>query len=226
MSTPGLGRLPAPDSRDRAHLMEMVLPSMEQPGALRMMLRRAVGKIWNCAQWYDQKSYSCCVGFGWKHFLCAAPIMHKGPPDGFEIYQACLPLDEWADNDHDSVEMQFGTSVRAGAKALQAMGHLERYLWAFDMETVKQFVLTQGPVVLGTSWHDGMWKPDKNQYVNLTGGVVGGHCYTTLGYSRLRDAFRCINSHEGNRRFWLRAADLQVLLGDWGEACAAIQKKL
>lgn len=216
----GLGRRYAPDDRDRRFPMRLVLPSTIAPGTRHY----PPGPV------LDQGNTGTCVGQAWRGWLNGAPLMTKTGQDAFSIYDQCIVNDEWSDNDVDP-DRQFGTSVRAGAKVLQAAGHVSSYVWAYRVEDVRAFLLSgQGTLVFGTNWYNGMFDVDRNGFVNLTGRIAGGHAYKATGWSDTQEAVRCQNSWGtgfGQKgRFWLRANDLQRLLDEQGEACAAVERKV
>lgn len=211
---PEFGRLEAPDTRDRMYLMQL-------QATLRTQMFWITGPV------LDQGDEPACVGFAWKQFLQTTPRRTLVGPSGQVIYQEAQHVDEWEGNAYA------GTSVRAGAKVLTSRGHLTEYIWGFDVPSLQNYVLTRGPVVLGTNWYQGMSTPDKNGWVYPTGSITGGHAYVACGYSSARSAFRCMNSwknHDGtwwgqNGKFWLHKDELARLLQDGGEGCSAIEKR-
>lgn len=218
----GLGRRPAPDPRDANYPLRAMLETPASEPALRSR------RYWQSGPVLDQGQTPQCVGFAWRNWLNCAPIMDRpasGPaPD--VLYREAQDVDEWPGNAYD------GTSVRAGAKAMQAHGYLTSYVWSTSAEEVATFVLTRGPVVLGTEWRRGMFQPGPDGVVRVTAAdpVVGGHAYLVLGYARTRGLFRCFNSWGlgwGQRgRFWLSGEDLQGLLTRDGEACAGLEQRV
>jgi hypothetical protein len=137
-----------------------------------------------------------------------------------DIYHEAQKRDEWPGEDYD------GSSVRAGAKYMKEQGRLAEYVWAASADEVARWLLTSGPVVLGTDWYADMFTPTEGQ-VHIGGEVVGGHAYLAIGFNSKLQAFRCINSWGRgwgeNGRFWLDTADLAYLLASNGEACAGVE---
>jgi hypothetical protein len=154
---PGMGRLPAPDPRDRRFLARRAMAAVSPPRHDQEWEYRAA--ILN------QRQTGTCVGHGWKEYLLAEPDPTGTPhrrPTPFQIYDWAIKHDEWTDNDRDR-KRQFGTSVRAGAKALSAFGYLrtdEVYAWAFDVDTAIDWLVNHGPVVIGVSWYRAMMDTD------------------------------------------------------------------
>ncbi len=214
----GLGRIPVVDDRDRAYTMRALLASAPPAGT----------RLYNAGAVLDQGRTGTCVGHSWRQWLSSALIMTKGGPDAFAIYRRACLLDTWPDN--DTGDLDWGTSVRAGAKALQEAGHISEYRWAWDADVVAAWLLAgRGCVVLGTDWHEDMSNPDKG-VIQPTGPIQGGHAYLCVGYSGPRDAFRILNSWSrgwsDNGRAWLPRWGLAQLLRQGGEACSAVEVRL
>lgn len=213
-----LGRIPGPsDSRDR-----------DYPMALRLVAAAAPPKS---RYWYpgqatlDQGSLGACVGFTGANWMQNSPVRDKvGNQTGIDLYRACKQIDGIPD-----VE---GTYARALLKVLQGQGRVGRYLWAQNPTDIKNWVLTTGPVMVGTAWTESMFTPDANGYLTVAGNEVGGHEYLIRGYSADRDAYLCRNSwgadwgiHKGSSwygrggEFLLKRADLEKLVFQmWGDA--------
>jgi len=222
-----LGRLHAPDARDLNY------PSSEAvPRSLMARLARRVlwSKRWTVGLQYvqDQGFTSTCVGCAWKHLLIAKPIQYRAmSPDYKEIYKWCIAHDEFPQNDFDE-GMQFGTSVRAGAEYLVHRGFLTEYRWAQNIQDMIEWLYSNGPIVMGTLWFDGMFSPDASHVVTPTGPMVGGHAYLVRGHSKRTKQFRCVNSWgigwgDGGD-FYISEADMMFLLTADGEACCAVEK--
>lgn len=209
--TYGLGRLHAPDHRDRAYLLAA------PPSA------RLLRFWWGYKVRLDQGQTSECVAFAWSHFLTDSPTTHPAPivpPD--TLYHEAQTLDEWPGEAYD------GTSVRGGVKALEARGLVTEYRWAFDLDTVIANLLEVGPVVVGTNCYTGFFRPDENNFVHLTGIVEGGHAYKLDGVNTVKRFFRIKNSWgvSWGRGGYARISfdDMARLLAEQGEACMATEK--
>jgi len=219
----GLGRLYTPDERDHKHLARKLLPtSVTVDTRTRWRFRKPV---------LDQMATSCCVGFAWRHFLRCAPMQtnSKKTPDAFTIYDEATRLDEWIGNEGDRT---FGTSVRAGAQALQARGHIKSYVWAFTLTDAVSWLLTSGPLVFGTDWSHSMFRPDAEGIVRFKpeSGIAGGHAWLCRGVDLKRGmAGPCPNSWgewgKGGE-FYIPLEDLEHLMIRDAEACAAVEAKV
>lgn len=217
--TKGLGRLPAVDPGDKLHPMSAhILSRVALPDS----------KIWRCGPVLDQGSTPQCVAYSWTAFLMAAPLMDKATVlgSGFEqkLYDRAQQLDEWPGEGYD------GTSVRAGAKALMEQRRLSEYIWADNADVLRRYILSRGPVIIGINWHEEMFLPDSKGFLNIGGGIAGGHAILAPGYSNYQEAFRVFQTWGRpwgqNGRAWLRFRDMETLLEEGGEACSAIEIKV
>jgi hypothetical protein len=171
-----------------------------------------------------------CVGHAFKQFLTAEPVPGKegrNLPTPAQIYHAAQKIDEWP----GPPPPYAGTSVRAGAKVLERLGLIYEYRWARDVEMLRNYVLTRGPVVVGTVWYGGMTDPKRvggDFYLDPKGEFQGGHAYVLSGYDRKRHAFALVNSW-GTRwadggRAWVDFDVMdQLLFAMNGEAVSAME---
>jgi hypothetical protein len=215
-----LGRLYIPDDRDTKFQMKSMLP-MAEPGVTY--------KYWWPSGWWGDQGYTPhCVAYSWTHWLAAGPITQKksreggtAPFDTTYLYNEAQKVDEWPGENYD------GTSVRAGAKILQKEGYINGYLWAWDLQTTVQALLTAGPVVVGTWWYDGMFYPDDNGLIKISGNKAGGHAYLLDGVNINKQLIRIKNSwgrNWGKNGFaYISFDDMETLIFDQGESCLATE---
>lgn len=229
----GFGRRFVADDRDRDYLMRRMLPD-----ARRLTL--ATRKTWGISpKALDQGRTGTCVGHAWRNFLRCAPVrLNKSGPSEFDIYRSAVAQDPFPGNDDESnlpdghAGLDYGTTVRAGAEAVTSFGHLKSYVWAFALQPVVEWVLTEGPVVLGTNWYSSFQQPDAAGIVRIrpSASVVGGHAYLLRGVDTRRALARCSNSWGDawgvSGEFLLPFRDLERLIHEDGEACSAVQKRL
>jgi hypothetical protein len=195
--------------------------------------------LWEEGIVLDQGSEGACVGFAWTGELLAEPEAPKAQPS-FEyanslatsFYQEAKKIDEWPGENYE------GTSVLAGAKIMQKAGFIGEYRWCFNVEDVRDAIISEGPVVIGVPWYDGMYETENNGLVKLRGARVGGHAILITGYQTSRrfgnvvfnDVFRWRNSwgtdYGINGSGWIRAKDLAKLLAENGEACVPMQREV
>lgn len=210
------GRLHAKDDRDKLFLVKPLLPTAPIH----------IQRYWNDKRWWgDQGKTPQCVGYAWTHWLEDGPVVPKTrvhpavAPS--KIYKLAQTLDEFPGEDYD------GTTVRAGAKAIQQLGYIKNYLWATTLDEIVRTVLDIGPVVFGTNWYTGMDKPLKDGTIRAEGEIRGGHAYELNGASLAAKRFRIKNSWglgwglSGHA--YLSFDDVEKLLKEDGEACLAVE---
>jgi hypothetical protein len=229
-----LGRRYAPDHRDLAYAAAPILPT-SSTRTFRYWQTSAEKRL-------DQGQTESCVGHGWSHFLVTAPLtpgysrlMLRVPagwphrttgvnPFAGTVYDRAQQIDEWGDTPPEG-----GTSVRAGAKALQEIGCISDYHWLFTTDQVTLALLELGPVVCGTDWFNSMFDPSPPApgtgsmlTVDPLSGVAGGHCYTLTGVNTTTGRYRILNSWGagwGNAGYaYMRITDFATLLASGGEA--------
>lgn len=213
----GLGRLYEPDSRDAPYRFGIVIPPDYPP-----IIRK---KTWTPPPIWNQGQTGTCVGHGCACTLGATPYKHTGDP--FSIYDLATTLDGFPDNDHNP---NSGTTVRAGMKAMEQMGFLKSYVWAYSAKEVANWILRRGPVVIGIPWYSGMSGVNVDGYVTPNGSNVGGHCVCVYGANVNTQTLLLQNSWGPGwgrgGRFKMTFDVLDNLLSDHGECCAAVERKL
>jgi hypothetical protein len=219
----GLGRRHAPDPRDALHPMRAVVDAVDAPVPTY--------KYWPHKSILDQRETGTCVAHAWYSLWMGSPCRNPADPilTPYQFYRRVVSVDEWTDNDFEATapdhQLQFGSSVRAGAKVALSLSWIERgYVWSDGVLTAARHVALIGPVVLGTNWTDGMSRPDARGIAHYTGSWRGGHAYVWDGVNFARGLARCRNSwgtswgRKGT--FWLSLEDIERLIQDDGECCA------
>ena len=212
-----LGRKPKPDPRDHGYLIKNNF-SLTTPPALTQ-------RYWNPDGWWgNQGNTPQCVGYSWAHWIEDGPVEHAGVAPILApsvIYEGAKTLDEWPGENYD------GTSVRGAVKYLAANGYVKSYYWAFDVDTIAQYILNYGPMVVGTNWYNSMFTPDRRGVLRIGGRLAGGHAYVLNGVDTITRTFRIKNSW-GKR--WgkggmalIRFTDMARLISEQGEACVAVE---
>ena len=214
-TTRKFGRLPEPDENDLRFPMKALLPAR---------VTRDRYYWWDDGAWLDQGNTGTCVGHGWAHWVEDSPVRPAGTIDPYEVYREACLLDVWPGNDLG--DLNYGTSVRAGVKALQARGLVQEYRWAWDLETLVNSVLMFGPAVIGVNWYSTMYLPVSG--VVTVGGVIeGGHCLVVNGVNRSLRQFRLKNSWGRswgiNGRARISFDDMERLIAEDGEICIPTQ---
>ena len=177
-------------------------------------------------QWQlDQGDTGHCVGFGWAQRFNSGESNDpdadtwKGytNDDAHAIYYECKVIDGEPGSED-------GSYVRSGAIAMKNRGEIAAYAFADNVDDVVAWVMTKGPVVVGTDWLSDMDDPDRNGVVRATGYLRGGHCYLLDGYDTKTQMFRFQNSWgnwAANGYFYMSKSDFANLLADQGDACGA-----
>lgn len=170
----------------------------------------------------DQGSTPHCVGFGGADFGINLPIQDAYTnDDGHAFYYKCKVVDgePGAEN---------GSYVRSIAKVLQAEGRITNYAFAANTDEITTWLLTQGPLIVGIQWMNGMFNPDAKNIIHPTGGIAGGHC-VVLNEKTEDNLYHIQNSWDGwgvNGGAYISIADFGKLFAIDGEAMAAVENPL
>lgn len=219
-SIPPLKYLGRKDSKDLRDLNYLIKDKLN-------LTPNVTVKYWDDSVWSgDQGQTSQCVGYAWAHWIEDGPVLHSGPHPKIQpliIYNGAQQNDEWS----GPPPVYDGTSVRGAAKWLKLQNKISSYLWAFDLQTLIDTVLTKGPVVVGTDWYNNMFYPDRNGFIKVTGYYVGGHAYDINGVDTVNKFFRIKNSWGKNwgkqGHAYISFTDMNRLIRLGGEVCLAIE---
>lgn len=217
----GMGRLVQKDKRN----LEFPLPKMEVPKDVRR-------RHWWAGPVYDQKDTPQCVGYAGFGWLTGGPVTNHPDFAPADLYHWAQQNDEWPGQDYD------GTSTLGLMKALKEKGYIGEYRWATDADTLVAWILTKGPVLVGTTWFKDMFTPENdNGFIRPTGDESGGHEWRITGADLDRKApdgtvgaVRMVNSwgvNWGDRgRAWVSIKDLDFLVKHDGEAVTVDELKI
>jgi len=229
-----LGRLIQKDPRNAQY----PLPKRALPKTVRK-------KMWNALPPLDQGNTSQCVAYTGYQWLRTGPITNLRAPklthgeemawvppfEPSELYVWAQQADEWPGENYD------GTSGLGLMKALKERGYITEYRWALDVDTIFAWLLTSGPVCMGTYWYRDMFTPTKDGWIQPMGPEEGGHEYLLIGadldkkcpYDGSVGAVRMLNSWGdtwGQKgRAWISKANLDYLLKHDGDCCTATEVK-
>lgn len=237
----GLGRAYQQDLRSLNFLVRTQVPAegLAQPRSY----------TWSVPLSLDQGPDGACVGFGYSHELAARPQSVTGIDYHFalRLYYDIQRIDPWPGGAYpDAEEFYEGTSVLSGAQLLRSRGFYSGYYWALTAKDIAVGVAYKGPAVLGLDWHEGMFNPDANGFINDTGPIYGGHCVIAMGVTikykyryafwrtRTWDDVDWENSYITIKNSWgpgwgnngtakMRLSTLAGLLSRNGEACFPIR---
>lgn len=203
----------------------------------------------------DQGSVGACVVYGAGNEALAYPgevalaqEYAKRLTDEFLLRAYCMAQrrDPWPGTDERSVCGELtesgsnygGTSTLAGLKVFRDLGFFTEFRWAFNVWEAIIGLGRNGPALVGSWWHEGMYEPDAEGFVEPTGQAVGGHLWmvsevNVTGVEDWRDGYVTIRNSWG---YWggragcapgeakLRIRDFEKLLEDDGE-CAFVQNR-
>lgn len=223
---PRLGRLHSVDINDERYLLRSLNPQAA------VEARNVPYRYHFHETVLDQGNSSACTGAAAWQWLDMGPVRNLNKPDFVTLYRANQENDEWVGGE----PAYYGSSVRASFKVMKKLGFVKTYAWAFDLETLVNHVLAEGPAILGTDYYTDMFRTDKDGFVHVGGRLAGGHAYAVKGASRVKKcpdgslgAFRCINSWGedfGQKgMFWLSFKDAEALIKAQGEAATAFEQK-
>ena len=183
-----LDRIPQHDARNRS------FPAVTGPVATYPPR----GYTWSCGLYLDQGHQGACVGHAIAHEMAARPVVvDYGVCDEarWDIYHEAQRIDPWPGGAYDGAAPFYeGTSVLAGMQAATAAGFYTGYTWVWDEPSLALAVGYKGPAVLGIDWLEGMFRPDRDGYLNLSGEVVGGHAILCNGISISGGYYKLHNS--------------------------------
>lgn len=119
-----------------------------------------------------------------------------------------------------------GSSGLGVAKAAKKERFIKSYNHAFGLAHFLTALQLQ-PVIVGTDWTNGMFKPNKKGFVRPTGSVAGGHEYLALGVDYAAKAITFLNSWSSGwgplgGRFLMTFTDFDKLLQSQGDVTAPV----
>jgi hypothetical protein len=212
----GTGFIQETDPRDDDFPLGAIVGAVDDP--------RSKEKVWQLpAHLLNQGSTNSCVGHACSHFILAAPIMSR-MIDAIALWRRAQEIDEFPGNEGTNG----GTSVRAGFTVLREQNLITNdYRWASNADETLRFILTRGPVVVGSKWYPGMGEP-ANGVMRLTGNPGSiGHAYLLFGFTPDQDAFLMANSWGPswgiNGCAFLPYDALDQLMHQGGVVCSAVE---
>jgi hypothetical protein len=161
-----------------------------------------------------------CVGFAMANWGINLPIQDNFNNDnGHDFYYRCKVLD-------NEPNVENGTNVRSAAKVLKQSGLIGTYAFAGSTDEISYWLLNNGPVIVGTIWTEGMFKPDENNVIHPTGTVVGGHGYL-INEKTNSDYYGIQNSWDDSwgikGKAYISISDFAKMLRNGGEAIATME---
>lgn len=189
---------------------------------------------WAVARWLDQGYEGACVGFSLGHELLSRPIRVMHVDNEFareKIYYEAQKNDPWPGGEYPGAyPIEGGTSVLEGVKAVQRMGLITEYRWAFGLDDLRLAIGYKGPAVLGTWWREGQMDADRDGYIHYEGDYFGGHAILVHSVSERLKRFTLWNSwgfHWGKIGYcYVSFDDMEAMLYEEGEACIPLVRKV
>lgn len=168
----------------------------------------------------DQGVTQLSPAYAWRHWLSASPNATSLGPD-------VMTLVDYA-RKHVPKDIGVPTTMRACARALLDMGHIEIFLWAKNAYDIRNWMQAEfGPVVITAPWYDNMSDPT-NRVAHARGDIVAWHSFVLLSYQNVRNVFIMLNSHGvawgAKGRKYIPFNDVQFLFDNGAIACSSPTK--
>lgn len=160
----------------------------------------------------------------WK--IPRAKIKGKGQwmseQDAVRLYSQATALD---DVEGTYPPTDTGSSGLAVSKAAKNAGYCSSYRHAFGLNAMLA-ALQLHPVIVGTTWTNQMFNPNRQGFVKPAGAPVGGHEYLCLGCDVDKEFLTFLNSWGSGwgytGRFYISFDDFNTLLQDQGDVTVPI----
>jgi hypothetical protein len=175
----------------------------------------------------DQGPVGSCTGHALANVLNHKPFhklgRHYNHDQAFDWYKRATVLDnvpgEWPTDT--------GSTGIAVCKAGIESGDLISYQWAFGFDELLRR-LPISPVMVGTEWLDGMFHPDRNAVLSVSGPVAGGHEYVIAGFNPSNNLLRLVNSWGTgwgrNGHAYVDADAYRTLIDDGGDCTVPVPR--
>jgi len=185
---------------------------------------RVISRHWSVDKILNQGDTQHCVGFSMAHFCRCLPMKTLyEDADGHSIYYEAVEIS-------GSEAKEIGTTIRNGAKALQQRGRIKHYALFNGSEKVSDiinWILTTGPISVGTNWYESMNHPNADGLVFPMGEIVGGHAYLINGVDKYTGLMEFVNSWGDawgkSGTFKMSIADFTSLFSDGGDAIITVE---
>lgn len=165
----------------------------------------------------DQGSTPGCVGFSQATWAATAPHGSGRMTDaiGTQVYQLAKFRDEYAGENYD------GSSVLGGCEAaLKDKQWSTSYYWARTADEILT-ALQIHSVIFGIDWYTGMFHPDSNGLIQISGQVEGGHAISGSAYRRDKNGTTLIRLDNSWGPGWGIKGSAFIMLDDIMQLMAA-----
>lgn len=180
----------------------------------------------------DQGQTGTCTAHSWATWAWAGPVIQRLKLAGlnpFDVYRKEVLIDEWPDNNGEATlpdnQLLMGSSVRAGAQVMRSLGWLTTFGWVKTAQEVIDYIISTGPVQVGTPWYPD-WDPDGKTVLVIPKGAPApdeGHAYSFTGWDQKRGLLRSPNSWGRGHEILMAPETLDTLLGMGSEACVSME---
>jgi hypothetical protein len=211
-----LGRLVEHDERSRLY-------QAAQAGTQRSVLWAHHAPV------LDQGQLGSCTGnalaqcLNTDYFTTSRKGRYLTETDAVELYSSATKLDGIPGNTYPPTDG--GSSGLGVCKAGKKLGYLTGYKHTFSFTSFTAALQLQ-PVIVGTSWYEGMFKTDRDGFVKPVGALAGGHEYAVIGVQYETQVLTFLQSWGSSwglsGRFHMTFAAFQTLLADQGDATAPV----
>jgi hypothetical protein len=180
----------------------------------------------------DQRRIGSCTGNAGAGAMNTAPLHRAGGPlyrerDAAVFYAENTATDTYPGTwsfDHIDPETgevyghgdDTGSDGLAMAKTLQRRGLITRYEHAFGLQQALA-TLANWPVITGVPWYEGMFDPDAQGYVSISGQVAGGHEFLVRGIDVRTRSVLAVNSWGVS---WGQGGHFRMTWDTWGRLLA------
>lgn len=135
--------------------------------------RPVVARHWPLSHGFhidDQGQTSMCIAYAWHYWL-----------DAHGSYVSVSVLSDW-----EGIALRDGMGGYADnmLMSLREAGYVHEWVEIRDAETLRDYVLHNGPVVLNVPWYNSMgsMQPDGYVFVDQTSGLMSYHAVYVEGY--------------------------------------------
>lgn len=197
----------------------------------------------------NQGRTGTCVGGCAESMLVTAPTIHKRrldqAPTRLDLYRLACDHDEWPENDGGR-DLQFGSSIRGLMRGLRAAGFVEAFHWGETVDDCADWLVGEDPagqlvgggLCMGVNWYESFYTPDREGFIRIGQDerARSGHAFYIDEYDDRAGWFgfpnqwgygwgRWVNGRQ-NGRGRIDGETLARLLAEWGEAAAAVERRV
>lgn len=151
-----------------------------------------VKRRWSEGPQLDQGREGACIGFGFTADILAAPAAQRDISSDLAHRYARhhWMRAQWLSTGRP-VDPDRGATMNNGATVAKQYGLIDGYLWAQNIEDVRNAVIAEGPVVMATKMFDGVATPTWQGVIQPNRSnkeYTSSHCMCITGYDPARKA--------------------------------------